>query len=753
MDASVRDGKTYAFGRFRLDPARRTLTADALPVPLSPTVFDTLLYLVENPGRIVTKTELMDAIWPRKVVEESNISQTIFTLRKALAGAEDAEPYIVTHPGKGYRFVAPVETHTPPFAAAPIPAPRASRRGLVFAGLGTAIVLVAALVVGGRLWLHHAPPARRLVVMGQFANLTGEANIEQTFAEATRTEMAQSPFLTVMSDRRVKSTLGLMTRPPDAPTTPAVLQEVCARNDGLAVVHGVLARVGGRYLVTLGADDCTSGELLASEKAEASSRDALLTAFDDVTSRLRKRLGESSSSVRDFSVPLRQARTASFEALQAFSRARDDVNHGKRADAIPLFEQAIALDPNFASAHAELAIQYYNQHQLPEAVEHITAARRLMGGMDTRARLAIEGGYNIIVDKDTDAELRIIQRIIEIFPRDAEARANLANVETWIGHPELAIAPGREAVALEPDVEAAYVVLARAYLHAGRFAEARAVCRAAEARKFDGDDLHGVAYQTEIAQGDTVAAARDLAWASGKAGERNMLVEAGQYAYRLGQVERANALFARAVALGKGFGLGDYIAAPNARLLFHMGLVDRARASLAMVPPDQETGDYRFDQAEFGDAAAARRILDAALAKSPRDTLLNKVFAPEVRAALALRAGKPRDAIEALRPVAPYELRTYDTLYLRGTAYLAAHDGPGAVGEFRKILDHPGVEPVSVLYPLAHLGIARAEALSGDRAAAMAAYRAFFQDWKDADPGMPLLIAAKAEYARLARPA
>jgi predicted Zn-dependent protease len=230
-----------------------------------------------------------------------------------------------------------------------------------------------------------------------------------------------------------------------------------------------------------------------------------------------------------------------------------------------------------------------------------------------------------------------------------------------------------------------------------------------------------------------------------------MLIEAGQGAFRLGEVRRGEALFARAVALGRPLGLSDITAAPNARLLWDMGLQDQARQTLALVPPGFDSADYRFDLAELGDAAKAQALLQADIARTPTDTLLTQVFAPEVRAALAMRAGRPAEAAGDLGPALPFEARTFDVPYLRGVAWLAARDGAAAATEFRKILDNPGIEAVSVHYSLAHLGLARAEALQGRTAEARRAYEAFFADWKDADPGMPLLAQARGEYARLPR--
>jgi tetratricopeptide (TPR) repeat protein len=591
--------------------------------------------------------------------------------------------------------------------------------------LGFAL-LAAGLAVGVLIWRGHAPAARRMVAIGQFENLTHEPLFDRTFADATRIELLQSPYLSVLPEPRV-----------------------CARNHGLAIVRGSLAQVGTRYLLTLTAEDCANGEVVAAEKGEVATRDGLLPALDSLASRLRQRLGERASSVQAFSVPVRRARTASFEALKAYSEAQDDIDRGDRADAIPLLQHAIALDPNFAAAHAALAVVLYNLKQPAEAEAQITLARRLMDGLDARERLMIATQYDIIVTHDADEEIRILKSWTTLYPNDAGAWADLADAQTWHGHAAAAIEPGRRAVALEPDVETAYVVLARAYLHAGKLAAARAVCDAAEANKVDGDDVHGVAYQIAFARRDLRAAAREMDWARGKPGERAMLVDAGQGAFSLGQLRRGQALFAQAMALGKPLGLGDFTAAPIARLLYDMGLADLARQSLALIPPGFDSADYRFSLAEFGDAAKAQALLQADLARSPADTLLTEVYAPEVRAALDLRAGRPADAVAALHPALPYEARTFDVTYLRGIAYLAARDGDAAAAEFQKILDNPGIEPVSVHYPLAQLGLARAQAQRGRTPLARRAYDAFFADWKDADPDMPLLRQANSEYARL----
>jgi tetratricopeptide (TPR) repeat protein len=557
------------------------------------------------------------------------------------------------------------------------------------------------------------------------------------------------PYVQVLSQQQISDTLALMTRPADTALTPAVAREVCERNNAAAMVDGTVAAVGGRYLLTLTATNCASGEIIAADKVEVDRRDDLLPALDHLVGRLRSRLGEPSASIQRFNAPLLQRRTASLAALQAYSQGFDNFTHGKRIEAIPLFQHAIALDPSFAAAYADLAVVYYNLRQDDLAAAAVKRAYDLRDGAGEWETLVISARYNTFVTGDVPEGLRIYRSWTQIYPNDASAWANLANKETWIGQYRLAIEDGRRALAINPDFEGGYVVLARALLRAGRLDEARATCAAAGAHRVDGDDLHGVLYDVAVAGDDAATAAQQLQWAAGKPGERTLLIEAGQAAFGQGQVRRGLDLFNQAKARGESFGLGDIFSAPDARLLFDLGLHDQARQSLAQVPAGYDSPDYRFSLAEFGDAGRAEALLRADLKRTPANTLLAQVFAAEEHAAGAMRRGEPAAAAAALQSAAPFELRTFDVPYLRGQAYLAAGDGAHAAVEFQNILDHRGVEPVSAHYQLAHLGLARALRLQGDAAGASKAYEAFFRDWRDADPGMPLLAAAKAEYAGL----
>jgi DNA-binding winged helix-turn-helix (wHTH) protein len=769
MDASVRDGKYYAFESFVLDPTRRLLTREGAVVALSPTLFDTLLYLVEHPGRVVSKDELMDAIWPRKIVEDANISQTIFTLRRALAAAGSAEPFIVTQPGQGYRFAQAVRVVTPTTGAATTPepaGPEPSRPAGMARWLGSrprrmaaimALVVVAGIGAAVWFWLGRTPlaaPTQKVVVLAEFQNLSSEPLFDKTFTEATRIDLFQSPFVTVLPEQKVQDTLTLMTRSKDERLTAAVAQEVCARNNGAATINGNIAQVGGKYLLTLTASDCADGDVIAAEKAEVGGRDALLPALDGLVGRLRRKLGESAASVRSFSVPLLRARTASLEALKAYSEAQYDFSHGNPGQATALFQRATELDPDFAMAYVGLSAIANNLHDFSLSNSNAEKAYALRYTVGERERYHIIARHNENVTNDINEAIRNYKAWAASYPQDNIPWSDLSNSENWIGHYAEAIEPGRRGLALAPQNEASYVVLARAYMHAARIDAAAAVCAQAVARGLAGEDIHGLLTEIAAARGDDAGVERELAAARGKPAERAVLIFAARYAYREGRIRRGDDLYERASALSKDQGLVDYTLPYRARELVDLGLKDRAVSLLGQIPASQDDdSDTAFAMAEIGDEARADALLRRSLRRSPQDTLNNAIFAPEMRAVAALRHGRPDAAITALAPALPYEMRAFDTPFLRGRAYLAAHDGARAAVEFHKVLDHPDIEPTSPLYPLAQLGLARAEALQHDAPASRKGYERFFAEWKNADPDLPLLRNAKAEYARLPRSA
>jgi len=337
----------------------------------------------------------------------------------------------------------------------------------------------------------------------------------------------------------------------------------------------------------------------------------------------------------------------------------------------------------------------------------------------------------------------------DLYPGEALPWVILASREDWMGLYQAAMRDGQTGLALAPESELAQDVLAYAYMHAGRLAEARATCARVVARQIDGDRTHKMMFEIADALNDDAGVAREMKWAEGKPGEEIILIDAGQAAASRGQLRLAAGLFARAVDSGKPAGFGAWFAAPYARLLNDVGLTAEANQNLAQLPVISTADDYRAAMGEFGDPARAEAVIRDAVAKSPHGTVLNVETVPLVQATLALRGGRAADAIEALKGASIYELRDFDIPFLRGRAYLVAGDGAHAAVEFGKILDNRGVRPLSVKYPLARLGVARALRLQGDLAGSRKAYAQFLADWKNADPDLPVLLQAKAEYARL----
>ncbi len=697
----------------------------------------------------------MAAAWPGRIVAESSLTQAVYKLRTTLGD----RGLIVTEPGVGYRFAGPRSPADNPDAtpeepiatAAPVARATKDRSRAFQLGLGFGAVLVA---VGGGFvasnpWGHAGvkEPAGT-VVLADFQNLTGEALFDKTLATATLIDMRQSPHVTVLSDQQVRDTLGLMMRPKDSPLTPAVAREVCVRNNGQEVIEGGVARFGAKYLLTLTATGCVDGKVIVADKAETTSREALLPALDSLVDRVRRSLGESSASVEKFNVPLASRQTASLDALKAYSEAKWLEHQGRLIESIPLFNRAIDLDPNFAMAYADLGAVSLALHGdgFKEAESKAYALRDRAGEHD---KLMIAIRYGLDVQKDQLEGLRALHTMADLYPAEPWPLNTMASREDWIGLYSAAIQDGRKALALGPDTELHYAVLADAYMHAGRLEEARATCARAVALHLDGERIHKVMFEIAFALNDDAGVTREIQWAEGKAGEQVILIDAGQAAASRGQMRLSASLFARALAAGRSAGLGNWIASPYARLLNDMGLAAQARESLKQPPLASTLGDYMIGTAEVGDPARAETLIREALAKSPRDTVLHVETAPLVQATLALRRGKPVEAIAALKGSADYELRDFDVPYLRGQAFLAAGDGAGAAAEFRKILDHRGVRPLSVKYPLARLGLARALRLQGQTQASRADYAQLLAYWKNADPDLPLLRQAKAEYAKL----
>jgi len=774
---SLSINKLYRFDEFVLDPARRTFARNSKSVSISPKAFDVLAYLVSNPGRVVTKEELLKAVWPDSFVEEGNLAQHISWLRKALG---DASNDIVTVPGRGYQFTAQVRTESPAdllsetqagdmlvhgarerthlvieeVALVPLTErrTRALTRVWPYYALVIVGVIVAAVWAGWRWWWRPAARADFYkIVVADFANTTGDGTFDHTLKRALEIDLEQSPFLDVMSEREAVSTLQLMGQKKDAAITANVATELCVRSNRQLLLTGSIASVGTNYLLTLEATDCNSGKKLAGAKKQAATKEDVLAAIDAVADRIRKGLGESARSLESFQVPILQATTPSLDALKAYSLGQYLIAQGKNeTESLPFFQKAVELDPQFAMAYGAMAIDYYNLNEYNLAAQYSKKAFELSGRVSEREKLVLRAHYYGGSQKDLVQGIRAYQLWASTYPHEWVPWVDIANDWTQLGHYEEAIPAGVRALELEPNREINYSVLARAYMRANRFADAKAIGERAVRRGKDSEGLHGTLFFIAFAEHDQNALARETKYYEAHADLQSFDDRAFAVA-TLGKYREAQDLYRRSWEAALQANLpetADDILLERAMMEFDLGLPAASRTTLSHLNKSgPDSPDLAILRAKLGDAYAEHFLADHA--NETHDTLMAYVYIPLVRATLALGRKKPLDAIAALEPATPYELRDYAVPTQRGQAYLQAHQPEKAAVEYKKVLANPGVAAGSYLFPLAHLGLARAYALQNHKTESREEYEKFFALWKDSDADVPVLKQARLEYARL----
>ena len=746
MDAATTPNTVYVFGPFRFDPAHGRLTCEGRPVPLTARLRDTLRCLLENSGRLVTKDELLAVLWPGRIADEANLSQAISGLRKALG--PEGEGMILTEAGRGYRFGAPVRRQTDA-------AQRArtkwslGRLGWII-GLGAVALAAVAALALLMSWRPAGRPGQGLrVVLADFQNFTGDSAFDHLMGKALEVDLAQSPFLVITPGARIADTLSLMGQAKDAPLTADLARQVCERNDGGAMIAGAIGRLGDRFLVTVTTSDCTTGKILDAEKREAATKDAVPGAIDRLAEGARRKLGESEASITRFEAPLMAEKTGSFEALRAYSEGVWMHNHGRFIDAAPLFQHAIELDPKFVMAYAGLSTDYYNLKQPALDRQNIEQAYRLRSLVSEPRQLLIAERYDQSVTRDIEAAIRTLRVWTQTYPLDSKPWANLSNLENWLGRYDEAMAAGRQSLALGERNAIGYSVVMRAYRRANQLAASEAFGRDAIAKGVAGGDIFAQMMDDAYLAGDAARARQLFASAKGKSWEGEAIIEESDFAAAEGRLKQSTGLLRQAIELEHGARPDNFAAAGQALNLALVGQNDKAREIVARPTPDERSQEFILAMAEVGDVKRAEAELERELKRWPQDTLLIHQEAPQIRAALLMRQGKAAEAVAALSPAAPYQLRGYDVPYQRGYAYLAAKNPAAAANDFRLILANPGLGP-DPAYPLAHLGLARALVAMGDLAGARREYKTFLAAWSNADDDLPILIAAKAENAALA---
>jgi eukaryotic-like serine/threonine-protein kinase len=615
----------------------------------------------------------------------------------------------------------------------------------------------------------HALTDKDTIVLADFTNTTGDTVFDGTLRQGLAVQLEQSPFLSIIPDQRVQQTLQMMGQKPDAKVTPQIARELCQRMGGKAVIDGSIAQIGGPYSLILKAVNCSNGESLTSAEAQASDKSRVLHALGKAASEIRSKLGESIGSVRKFDTPLEQATTSSLEALQAYSLGRGIMNE-EVSDPTPHFRRAIELDPNFAIAYATLGFFYGGKNQTL-AVEYLRKAYELRDRVSEREKFYIEAHYSDTVTGDLEKGRQVFELWAQTYPRDWIPHGNLAmHIYPPFGLYDRALDESRQVLHLNPDVDYSYETLFVGYLNLNRFEEARRVTQEAIAKNPDSQRFGFNLYLLAFLQNDAAEMAHQVDWAVGRTLVEDLLLasEADSAAYS-GLLGEARDFSRRAVALVTRAGENETAAGYEAdaalrEALFGNPVKARQQAAAVLAISNGRDAHYRaaLALALAGDAVRAQALADELGKRFPEDTVVRINFLPTLQAQIALSRNDTSKAIEALEAAVPYELgsgapgpvwqRSGAVLYpvfVRGEAYLATHQGKEAAAEFQKILDHRGIVLNEPIGALAHLQLARAYAMQGDTAKARAAYQDFLALWKDADPDIPILKQAKAEYAKL----
>jgi DNA-binding winged helix-turn-helix (wHTH) protein/tetratricopeptide (TPR) repeat protein len=778
------------FGVFEVDLRTGELHRQGLKVNLHGQPFQILAMLLERPGELVTREEIREKLWPGDtfIDFEHSVNNSIKRVREALGDDAAAPRFIETLPRYGYRFIAPVETAGarssaptvapvfPPAVAVALmpPSPsetavtdrRYSRRWKVL--VPAAVILIAA-GVGGTFYFRSRQAPTRLtdkdtIVLSDFDNKTGDAVFDDTLKQGLSVQLEQSPFLALVSDRKVNETLKLMGRPAGDRLTPQVTREVCERTGSTTMLTGSIAGLGSQYVIGLKAVNCNTGDVLAEAQEQAAGKEAVLKALDSAAVSLRSKLGESLSSVERYATPVEEATTPSLEALKAYSLGLKTVYTKWGPAALPFLKRAVELDPNFAMPYAWMSSVYWSLNEMGRAAENARKAYELRGKVSERERFWIEGNYYESATGELEKAAETYELWQQTYARDDVPYMELGFDSAVLGNWEKALEEWREALRLEPSNVGNYIDLGLAYTAFNRLDEAEAVFKQAEERKLESPILLASRYRVAFLKGGAPRMAQLVSAAMGKPGfeDWSLAIQADTEGW-YGKLKNAHELTGRAMDSAQRNDAKESAAVYQAEAtLREVEAGNReqahgeANAAVKLAPNRDVRAIAALALARAGDTAGAEKLATELDKTFPLDTLVQRYWLPTIRAALALERQDPSRAIEQLKAASAVELSEPASLaiylcpaYLRGEAYLMLHDGNGAAAEFQKFIDHRGIVVNFPWGTLARLGLARAYAMQGDKAKARAAYQDFLTLWKDADPDVPILKEAKAEYEKL----
>ena len=771
-----RTGKElYEFGPFRVDPERQALLRGSELIALNPKTFQLLLVLVRHGNQIVTKDELMKSIWPDTFVEETNLTRNIFALRKAL-GDNEQNRYIITVPGQGYRLAEDVrlvsQAELRLIAASHSKVQIQVRETKRWGWIAAAVIVTLVVGAGTIRFFRHRTPVlteKDTIVLADFVNSTGDPVFDGTLRQGLAVQLEQSPFLSLIPDRRIHQILQLMGKTAEMPLTAAIANEVCERTGSAAVLEGSIAPIGTRYVLGLRATNCRTGDLLDEEQVQSTRKEDVLSALSEVARNFRTRVGESISAIEKHDTPLAEATTPSLEALKAYSAAlRLHASRGAIA-ALPLFRRAMQIDPQFAMAHAWLGRTYADLDESDLAAESISRAWQLRDRTSDRENLWITTAYQTLVTGNLTQAQQTCEAWVQTYPRDAAPHQVLAGMTNKsAGRYEQALKEAQKAIELDPDFAIVYYSLGVNNAYLGRLERAESAINRAVARGLEIEEFVMLRYDLAFLRRDQAGMDREAARARARPGAASWISnkEAFALAYS-GHLRQAREMSRGAVFEAQQTGQRERAGLWEAGEAVREALFGNSREAKKSAAAAQERSKDReveygaaFALAVSGDSSRSETLANDLEIRFPEDTAVQFSYLPVIRARLALNRGDVLKAIELLQTAVPHELGVPHSavsglfgalypIYVRGEAYLAEHRGAEAAAEFQKVLDHPGIVVADPIGAMAHLQLGRALAVSGDNAKANIAYQDFLALWKNADRDIPVLTQAEAEYAKL----
>jgi DNA-binding winged helix-turn-helix (wHTH) protein len=771
----------YRFGPFEVHVASGELLKQGKRIKLQEQPFRLLVILLENAGEIVARSEIQERIWEQNtfVDFDSSLRVAVRKLREALDDDADNPRYIETIPKRGYRFLGPAvraqqandfakvtEVQTIP-TVTQSSAPSRSHQWIL-AGIALLAVLIVLAFVP-RLRKKTALTAKDTVVLADFANSTGDPVFDGTLRQGLAVQLAQSPFLSIISEERIQQVLALMGQPPDAGLSPAIARQVCERTGSAAVLDGSIASLGSQYVLGLRAQSCQTGNILDQEQVQAARKEDVLNALDLMASRLRERVGESLTTIRQHNIPLAEATTPSLDALKAYSMGWKVLATQGEAAALPFFKHAVEIDPDFASAYAALGLMYGATGESALAAEATTKAYGLRDRASDNEKFFITAYYDGRVTGNQEKARQTCEEWAQIYPRAFLPHSFLSGfIYPVLGEHQKGVEEAETTIQLGPDLPVGYFNLGYNNLYLNRLNEAGAALQRAAQRKIEVPLFSVLRYDIDFLNNDAAAADHELALAQQNSRGADWLAQHKAFVLAYGgRLREAIAMSAHAAELARlqahperaalfeippPLWLGFYGNAPQAARL--------ATAALKNTTGREVQYGAALALALAGDSSRAQRLADDLQIRFPEDTSVRFSYLPVLRAVVALNHGDASTAISVLQAAAPYELATPRSnlqgffgalypVYVRGQAYLAEHQGAQAAAEFQKILDHQGIVISDPIGALAYLQLGRAQLMTNDKAAAHKSYETFLALWKNADAEVPIYRDAKREYAGL----